>query len=93
MNPLPSKDEIEELCMLGERVAREYVLSAVDRHLVRSLDVRVVSEVSESGIDFSVDVELRVDPVVTMEIERLADAAAERALGAIDDALRARRSA
>lgn len=78
--------------MLGEEAAREYVLSSVDKHLVRSLDVRVVSEIAESGLDFNVQVEIEVDPVVSTDIESLVEAAAERALSAIDDELRARKS-
>lgn len=92
--PLPfSRKELEEICLAGENAAREYVLSVLDRHLIRSLNVRVTSERSGSGLDFNADVEIEVDPVVEMDLERLAEAAADRALEAIDEKVRAKRVA
>ncbi|MEJ5292352.1 MAG: DUF3194 domain-containing protein [Candidatus Methanosuratincola sp.] len=93
MQPLFSRKELEEICLIGENAAREYVLSVLDRHLIRSLNVRVTSERSGSGLEFNADVEIEVDPVVNMDLERLAEAAADRALEAIDKKVRARRVA
>ncbi|MEN3006324.1 MAG: DUF3194 domain-containing protein [Candidatus Methanosuratincola petrocarbonis] len=93
MPQLFSKKEIEEICLAGENAAREYVLSVLDRHLIRSLNVRVMSERSGSGLDFNADVEIEVDPVVNMDLEQLAEAAADRALEAIDEKVRAKRVA
>lgn len=93
MPPLFSRKEIEEICLAGENAAREYVLSVLDRHLIRSLNVRVTSERSGSGLDFNADVEIEVDPVVDINLEQLAEAAADRALEAIDEKVRAKQVA
>ncbi len=92
--PTPfSNKELEEICLAGENAAREYVFSVLDRHLIRSLSVRVTSERFGSGVDFNADVEIEVDPVVEMDLEQLAEAAADRALEAIDEKVRAKRVA
>jgi hypothetical protein len=91
--PFLSRKEIEEICLAGENAAREYVLSALDRHLIRSLNVRVTSEQSPAGLDFNADVEIQVDPIVDMDLERLAEAAADHALEVIDEKVRAKRVA
>lgn len=88
MVPTFSKKDLEELCLAGESAARKYVFSVVDRRLVRSLSVRVSSEPSPSGVDFSADVEIEVDPVVTIDLEKLAEEAADCALQEIDALVR-----
>ena len=93
MQPLFSSKELEEICLIGENAAREHVLSVLDRHLIRSLNVRVTSERSGSGLDFNADVEIEVDPVVKIDLESLAEAAADRALETIDEKVRAKRVA
>ncbi|MBC7120679.1 MAG: DUF3194 domain-containing protein [Candidatus Methanosuratus sp.] len=93
MQSLFTKKELEEICLVGENTAREYVLSVLDRHLISSLNIRVTSEESASRLDFNADIEIEVDPVVETDLEMLADAAADRALEAIDEKVRAKRVA
>jgi len=79
--------DLAAVCASGEAAARRYVLSKVDRSLVRSLDIVVSAEKGKGkgkGKDFSVDVSIDLDPVVDIDIEALADEAAEAALSEID---------
>jgi len=81
--------DLAAVCASGEAAARRCVLSKVDRSLVRSLDIVVSAEKGKGkdngkGKDFSVDVSIDLDPVVDIDIEALADEAAEAALSEID---------
>jgi len=79
--------DLAAVCASGEAAARRYVLSKVDRSLVRSLDIVVSAEngkAKDKGKDFSVDVSIDLDPVVDIDVEALADEAAEAALSEID---------
>jgi len=79
--------DLAAVCASGEAAARRCVLSKVDRSLVRSLDIVVSAEngkAKDKGKDFSVAVSIDLDPVVDIDIEALADEAAEAALSEID---------
>jgi len=75
--------DLAALCASGEDAARRYVLSKVDRSLVKSLEIAVSAE-RRGGNDFSVDVSIEIDPVVDIDVEALADGAADAALSEID---------
>lgn len=75
--------DLAAVCESGEAAARRYILSKVDRSLIRSLEIAVSAERS-GGNDFSVDVSIELDPVVDIDVEALADGAADAALSEID---------
>jgi len=75
--------DLAAVCESGEAAARRYILSKVDRSLIRSLEIAVSAE-RRGGNDFSVDVSIELDPVVDIDVEALADGAADAALSEID---------
>jgi len=77
--------DLATICASGEAAARRHVLSKVDRSLIRSLDIVVSAEKGKrKEKNFSVDVSIELDPVVDIDVEALADEAAEAALSEID---------
>lgn len=79
--------DLAAVCESGEAAARKYVLSKVDRQLIRDLNILVSTEKGKSGEKgtvFSVDVSIELDPVVDVDVEGLADEATDAALAEID---------
>jgi hypothetical protein len=85
-----SPDELKAICEAGESAAREYVLSRVDKRLVKELNISIATE-KRNGTTFSADISIDLEPVVDMDPEELADLAAQAALDAIDDKMRGRK--
>lgn len=82
-----SPSDLKEVCEAGETAARQFVLSKLDKKLLRSLDIQVTSE-RKGGTIFKVDVFIDVEPVVEIDVDKLADMAADAALSAIDERMR-----
>lgn len=82
-----SSDELKAICEAGESAAREYILSRVDKRLIRHLSISIATE-KKKGITFSADIDLDLEPVVDVSAEELADMAAQVALDSIDDKMR-----
>lgn len=87
-----SPDRLKGICEAGEAAAREYILSKLDRKLIRSLDIEVTSEAGD-GITFNVDVSLELEPGIGTDLDRLTDEASDAALSAIDKEMRVRKRA
>ena len=85
-----SPDELKAICEAGESAAREYVLSRVDKRLVKGLSISVATE-KRNETTFSVDVSIDLEPVLDMDAEELADLAAQAALDAIDNKMGGRK--
>ena len=85
-----SPDELKAICEAGESAASEYVLSRVDKRLVKGLSISVATE-KRNETTFSVDVSIDLEPVLDMDAEELADLAAQAALDAIDNKMRGRK--
>jgi FKBP-type peptidyl-prolyl cis-trans isomerase (trigger factor) len=81
---------LKELCEVGENAARQFVLSKLDRKLIRSLDIQVTSE-KGGKTTFKVEVFVDVEPAVEIDVEELADTAADAALSAIDERMRGKK--
>lgn len=79
--------DLAAICESGEAAARKHILSKVDRQLIRDLNILVSTEKEigkTKGTVFSVEVSIDLDPVVDMDVEKLADEATDAALAEID---------
>jgi hypothetical protein len=82
-----SPEQIKEICEAGETAALQFILSKLDRKLIKSMDIRVCSE-KKASTTFKVDVALEVEAGVEVDVDNLADMAAQEALSAIDRKMR-----
>lgn len=87
-----SPNRLKEICEAGETAAREYLLSKLERKLIRALDIEVTSETGD-GITFSIDVSVELEPGIEIDLDKLADDASEAALSAIDKKMKGRKRA
>lgn len=85
-----SPNSLKELCEAGETAARQFVLSRLNKKLIRSLDIQVITE-TRGGITFKVEVFIDVEPVLKIDVDELADMATEAALSAIDEKMRGKK--
>jgi hypothetical protein len=84
----PSK-LIREACEAGETAATQYILSHIEKKLIRSLNIQVSSEPKE-GTTFDVEVSLEVEPAVEVDLDKLSDEAADAALCSIEQKIGAK---
>jgi len=85
-----SPELIREACEAGEAAATQYVLSRLDKKLIRSLDIQITSERGDGTTDtFDVEVSLETEPLVETDLDALSEGATEAALSAIDGAIEA----
>ena len=90
MNPLKkarSSEQIKEICKAGENAALQYILTRLDKKLIKSLDITITSEKKE-GTTFNVEVALELEAGVEVDVDQLAEKAAEVALTSIDERMR-----
>mgnify|MGYP001236432324 CR=1 FL=1 len=94
MNSLKARspDRLREICEAGEAAARGYVLSKLERKLVRSLEIEVTSETGDRTT-FNVEIYLELEPGIEIDLEKLTDDAAETALSAIDKMMKEKKRA
>jgi hypothetical protein len=78
---------MKEICEAGETTARQFILSQLDKKLIKSMDIRVSSE-KKASTTFKVDVALEVEAGVEVDVDNLAEMAAQEALSAIDRKMR-----
>jgi len=87
-----SPSSLKEFCEAGETAARQFVLSKLDKKLIRSLDIQVMSEKKRgSRTTFNVEVFIDVEPAVEIDAGELAAMATDAALSAIDEKMRGRK--
>lgn len=87
-----SPERLKEICEAGETAAREYVLSRLERKLIRSLDIEVTSETGD-GVTFNIDVSVELEPGIEIDLDKLSDEASDAALSAIDKKMKGRKRA
>jgi len=85
-----SPNSLKELCEAGETAARQFVLSRLNKKLIRSLDIQVITE-KRTGITFKVEVFIDVEPVLEIDVDELANMATEVALSTIDEKMRGKK--
>jgi hypothetical protein len=87
-----SPERLREICEAGEAAARKYLLSNLERKLIRSLEIDVISETS-TQTTFNVDISLELEPGIEIDLEKLIDEASEAALSAIDKLMKRKKRA
>jgi len=81
-------EQLEKLCEIGEKAAREHVLSKVSSRRISTLDITVDSEGSKP-VTVNVEVEITLSPLMKdFDVEKLTEEAKEKAFAAINEYLR-----
>jgi len=83
-----SLEQVEILCAVAEKAAREYVLSRVPSRKVSALNITVDTEGSKP-VTVNVEVEIALSPLMKgYDVKQLADEATKRAFEAVEAYLR-----
>ncbi len=78
-----TEDQLEKLCEIGEKAARDYVLSEVSSRRISSLDITVDTE-GVKPVSVNVEVGVTLSPLMkNFDVEKLAKEATEKAFAAI----------
>jgi len=86
--PELTAEQIEELCRIAEKSAREYILSKVPPQRISDLNITVDTE-GAKPVTVNVDVEITLSPLMkNCDVETLADEATKRAFMSIEEYLR-----
>jgi len=81
-------EQLEKLCEIAEKAARDYVLSKVSARRISTLDVTVDTEGSKP-VTVNVEVEIMLSPLMKkFDVEKLTKEAIETAFAAIKEYLR-----
>jgi len=81
-------EQLEKLCELGEKAARDYVLSKVPERRISTLDITVDTEGSKP-VTVNVEVEVTLSPLMKdFDVDKLTGEAVEKAFVAIKEYLR-----
>lgn len=86
--PLLNSRQIEELCELAEKTAREYVLSKVPSRRISTLNVTVEIQ-GRKPITVNVDVEITLSPLMkNYDVAKLAKEATQKSFISVEKYLR-----
>jgi len=81
-------EQREGLCEIGEKAAREYILTKVSSRRISTLDITVDTEGSKP-VTVNVEVQITLSPLMkNFDVEKLTKDATEKAFGAINEYLR-----
>ena len=81
-------EQLEKLCEIGEKAAREHILSRVSARRISTLDVTIDTE-GAKPVTVNVEVELTLSPLMrNFNVEKLTEEATEKAFEAINEYLR-----
>jgi len=85
--PELTPEQLEKLCEIGEKAAREHVLSKVSSRKISALNITVDTE-GTKPVTVNVDVEISLSPLIKgYDAERLAREAKEKAFESIKEYL------
>ncbi len=85
--PELTSEQLEKLCEIAEKMARDYVYSKVSPREVSTLDITIDTE-GAKPVAVSVDIELTLSPSVKdYDAEKLAEEATSKAFQAIKEYL------
>jgi hypothetical protein len=85
--PELTPEQLEKLCEIAEKTARDYVYSKVSPRQITELDISIDTE-GAKPVTVSVDVELTLSPLVKdYDAEKLAKEATSKAFQAIKEFL------
>lgn len=86
--PELTSKQVEELCEIGEKAARDYVSSKIPKHRISTLDITIDVE-GAKPITVNVDIEIVLSPLMKdYDAERLVNEAKQKAFNAIEEYLR-----
>ncbi|MEM3704104.1 MAG: DUF3194 domain-containing protein [Candidatus Bathyarchaeia archaeon] len=86
--PELTTEQVEELCSIAEKAAREYILSRVPPKRVETLSISVETE-GEKPLTLTVEVELILSPFIkNYGAQNLADGAVKEAFASVEKYLR-----
>jgi len=81
-------EQLEKLCEIGEKAARDYILSKVSTRRISTLDITVDTEGSRP-VTVKVEVEVVLSPLMkNFNVEKLTKEAIEKAFEAVKEYLR-----
>lgn len=85
--PKLTPKQLEKLCEIGEKTARQHVLSKVSSSKISALNILVDTE-GTKPVTVSIDVEISLSPLMKdYNVEKLAKEATEKAFASIKDYL------
>jgi len=85
--PELTPEQLEKLCEIGEKAAREYVYSKVSIGKISELSILIDTE-GIKPVTVNIDVEIGLSPLMkSYNVEKLAKEATERAFASIKDYL------
>jgi len=85
--PELTHEQLEKLCEIGEKAAREYVYSKVSSRKISALNISIDTE-GTKPVTVNIDVEISLSPLMKdYNVEKLAKEATERAFASIKDYL------
>lgn len=86
--PELSSEQVEELCSIAEKTAREYVLSKVSSKRVEALNVSAETE-GTKPVTLVVEVDVSLSPLMKeFDVQKLVDEAVEKAYASAEEYLR-----
>jgi len=86
--PELTSKQVEELCKVGEKAARDYIASKIPARRITSLDI-VIDVEGVKPITVNADIEIVLSPLMKdYDAKRLVDEAKQEAFSAIEEYLR-----
>ena len=86
--PELTAEQVEKLCEIGEKAARDYITSKISVRRISALDITIDVE-GARPVTVNVEIEIVLSPLMkNYDVNRLVDEAKQRAFNAIEDYLR-----
>lgn len=86
--PELTSKQMEELCEIGEKVARDYIHSKISARKISELDITIDTE-GVKPVTVNVDIEIVLSPLMRdYDAQTLVDEAKQKAFTAIEEYLR-----
>ena len=86
--PELTSKQVEELCEIGEKAARDYISSKISERRISALDITIDVE-GAKPITVNVDIEIVLSPLMkNYDAKRLVEEAKQKAFNAIEEYLR-----
>jgi hypothetical protein len=86
--PELTSEQIEELCLIAEKAARDHVLLRVSSKNIETLDISAEAE-GTKPVDLKIDVAVTLSPSIRdFDVQRLADEAVREAFSCAEKHLR-----
>lgn len=87
--PELTSEQVEELCAIAEKAAREYVTSKVPSKRIETLNISVEAE-GTKPVTVTIDVDVVLSPLMKdFDVESLVEEAVKEAFASVDKYLRA----